>query len=196
MKRSIITASVIALIAGGAVVAVAQTPSTPNTPPQAQQQTPSGRFAPLSAEDRAAVIDSRIAGFKALLRLTPDQERLWPPVEAAVREAAQQRFARMAQMREMRQQRQQGQAQPDPVTRLRAASDRMAEGAASMRKIADAAQPLYASLDAAQKARIDRLMSRRFMRFAEGGGPGGMMERGGMMGHGGRGGGSDDGRRQ
>ena len=36
-------------------------------------------------------VDSKIARAKAVLRLTPDQERHWPRVEAALREVAQRR---------------------------------------------------------------------------------------------------------
>jgi hypothetical protein len=47
----------------------------------------------MSAEDRAAFVDARIAAVKAGLKLTPDQEKLWPPVETAVRDFAKQRIA-------------------------------------------------------------------------------------------------------
>ena len=45
-------------------------------------------------EDRAAFTDARIAAVKAGLKLTPDQEKLWPPVEAAVRDFAKLRIDR------------------------------------------------------------------------------------------------------
>ena len=35
------------------------------------------------------MLDARLAGLKAGLRLTPDQEKLWGPFEAAVRDFAQ-----------------------------------------------------------------------------------------------------------
>ena len=47
----------------------------------------------MSTEDRAAFVDAKIAAVKAGLKLTPDQEKLWPPVEAAVRDFAKQRIA-------------------------------------------------------------------------------------------------------
>lgn len=40
----------------------------------------------MSPEDRAAMADARIAAVKAGLKLTPDQEKLWPPLETAVRD--------------------------------------------------------------------------------------------------------------
>ena len=48
----------------------------------------------LSTEDRSALTDARIAAVHAGLRLTPDQEKLWPPVEAAVRDFAKMRIDR------------------------------------------------------------------------------------------------------
>ena len=48
----------------------------------------------MSPEDRAAFADARIAAVKAGLKLTPDQEKLWPPVEAAVRDFAKMRIDR------------------------------------------------------------------------------------------------------
>src|SRR5690348_9094322 len=47
-----------------------------------------------SPEDRAAYVDARIAAVHAGLKLNADQEKLWPPVEAAVREFAKLRIDR------------------------------------------------------------------------------------------------------
>ena len=48
----------------------------------------------LSPQDRAAFVDAKIAAVHAGLQLTPDQEKNWPPVEAAVRDFAKQRIDR------------------------------------------------------------------------------------------------------
>ncbi len=48
----------------------------------------------LSPEDRAAFTDARIAAVHAGLKLNADQEKLWPPVETAVRDFAKLRFDR------------------------------------------------------------------------------------------------------
>ena len=97
----------------------------------------------MSPEDRAAFTDARIAAVKAGLRLNADQERLWPPVEAAVRDFAKLRIdranARMNAPRDgSRDQQQDSQNMSDPVARLRERADTMATSAAAMRKIADA----------------------------------------------------------
>jgi hypothetical protein len=108
----------------------------------------------MNPEDRAAFADARIAAVHAGLKLTADQEKLWPPVEAAVREFAKQRIDRAnARMNASRDDSSQ-QKPDDPVTRLRDHADNMAASAAAMKKIADAADPLYKSLDDAQKHRF------------------------------------------
>src|SRR5712664_340836 len=48
----------------------------------------------INPEDRAALTDARIAAVKTGLKLTPEQEKLWPPVEAAVRDLAKLRIDR------------------------------------------------------------------------------------------------------
>jgi hypothetical protein len=114
----------------------------------------------LSPEDRAAFADARIAAVHAGLKLTPDQEKLWPPVETAVREFAKLRIDR-ANARMKAENDQQDQQKPDdPVARLRERADRMAASAAAMKKIADAADPLYKTLDDGQKRRLTLLTHR------------------------------------
>ena len=98
-------------------------------------------------EERAALLDARLAGFKAALKLTPDQEKSWALFENGVREGAKQRAE---QFREMRQRRD-ADEQPSPIDRLRMRSDRLAKGSTVMRALADAATPLYVSLDDGQK---------------------------------------------
>src|ERR1700758_2466919 len=62
----------------------------------------------MNPEDRAAFVDARIAAVHAGLKLNADQEKLWPPVEAAVRDFAKLRVdranARMKAMEEGRDQ--------------------------------------------------------------------------------------------
>ena len=67
-------------------------PPAGGPPPRAQ----------LSADDRAALVDARIAGLKAGLKLTAEQEKLWPPVEKAIRDTATNRQARVEDARKQR----------------------------------------------------------------------------------------------
>ena len=112
----------------------------------------------MSAEDRAAMADAKIAAVHAGLKLTADQEKLWPPVESAVRDLVKIRIDR-AKAREAREAAANGadQPKPDPVTRLRNRADRMAVTATALKKIADAADPLYKTLDDGQKRRLAML---------------------------------------
>ncbi|CAN5264089.1 hypothetical protein BH10PSE10_BH10PSE10_03300 [soil metagenome] len=128
----------------------------------------------MSTEDRAAFLDAKIASVKAGLQLTPEQEKMWPPVETAVRDFAKQRIALAnarasehdARRAEPDQKGSQDRApgdkaaadqNRDPIARLRDRADRMAETAAGLKKIADAADPLYKSLDDGQKRRLTTL---------------------------------------
>ena len=108
----------------------------------------------MNPEDRAAYADARIAAVHAGLKLTADQEKLWPPVEAAVREFAKLRIDRANARMNAPQDDSSQQKPDDPVARLRDRADNMAATAAAMKKIAEAADPLYKTLDDGQKRRL------------------------------------------
>ncbi len=107
----------------------------------------------MSPEDRAAFTDARIAAVHAGLKLNADQEKLWPPVETAVRDFAKLRLDR-ANARASAPRDDDQQKPDDPVGRLRERAENMAASAAALKKIADAADPLYKSLDDGQKRRL------------------------------------------
>lgn len=114
----------------------------------------------MNPEDRAAMVDARIAAVHAGLKLNADQEKLWPPVEASVRDFAKLRIDRAnARMtaRDNAQGNASGQQTGDPVARLRQRADNMAASSAALKKIADAADPLYKTLDEGQKRRLAML---------------------------------------
>jgi zinc resistance-associated protein len=134
-----------------------------------------GRFSP---EDVEAFTDARIAALRAGLRLSPDQDKLWPAVEDAIRGLVTQRREQMREWRESR-----GQRNDDIPAMIRGMADRQAARADGLRKLADSAAPLYATFDDAQKRRLRILI--RGLR------PHGMMGRGGGM----RGRGQDGGMR-
>ena len=110
----------------------------------------------MNPEDRAAFPDARIAAVHAGLKLKADQEKLWPPVEAAVRDFAKLRIDRANARMNAREERcgKTQQKPDDPVARLRERADNMATTAAALKKIADAADPLYKTLDDGQKRRL------------------------------------------
>ena len=109
----------------------------------------------MTPEDRAAFVDARIAAVHAGLKLTADQEKLWPPVEAAVRDFAKLRTDRAnARMSALQNPPQDAQNEDNPVVRLRDSAETMAASAEAMKKIADVADPLYKTLDEGQKRRL------------------------------------------
>ncbi len=122
----------------------------------AQQQGSDGRRArgdtgrQLSSEDRAAFLDARMAALHAGLRLTADQESLWPPVEAAARDRANLQT-------DLRRKDVEAGPPGNLIEGLRRHGEAdAARGGADMR-LADAAQPLWASLSDEQKRRFPML---------------------------------------
>ena len=104
-----------------------------------------------SAADIKAFTDARVAALKAGLELTAEQEKNWPAVEAAIRDMAKARADRMAA-------RANEQPPSDPVECLHRRAERLGTIAAGLKKLADAEEPLYKSLDDAQKQRFKILM--------------------------------------
>ena len=109
-----------------------------------------------SQTDLKVLTDARIGIVKAVLQLTPEQEKLWPPVEEAIRARADTRYKRMASMA----QRQGQQGEIDAVGLLRERSDALAEKAAALKKLADAWAPLAQTLKPDQKQRLQLLAMR------------------------------------
>jgi hypothetical protein len=118
------------------------------------QQGPGGRDnAPRwhpSAEDISAYGDARIAALHAGLKLNAEQEKNWPAVESALRDLAKQRSERFAAHAS-------ADRPKDPVERLTLRADAMTQRGAALKKLADAAGPLYKSLDEGQQHRFDAL---------------------------------------
>ncbi len=109
----------------------------------------------LSAEDRAAFEEAHIAALKAGLKMTPAQEKNWPAFETVLRDVMKARAARMAEWREKAKEHH---GRPDLIEGLRQGAKGLTARAAEMEKIADAAKPLYDSLDDAQKRRFGVLL--------------------------------------
>ena len=115
------------------------------------QQGPAGRdrgpgWRP-SAQDMAAFGDARIAAIHAGLKLTPEQEKNWPAVEAALRDLSKQRSERFTA-------RASTDKPADPIERLSQRADALTQQGAALKKVADASGPLYKSLDDGQKHRL------------------------------------------
>src|SRR5258708_23910169 len=139
-----VLAATFALSLAGASLALAQ-----QGPGQQGPERGGMRWQP-NAEDAAAFTDAHIAALKAGLKLTPDQEKNWPAVEAAIRDLAKDRadrmkarMERMAALREARRGADNAQPAPQPspdaIARLRECADAMTTRAANLKKLADAA---------------------------------------------------------
>src|SRR5260370_2064604 len=79
------------LVAGTTMLTIAG-----STLASAQQPSPAERShrTQLTADDIAAFTDAHIAAFKAVLKLTPAQEKDWPAVEHALPDISKERIAR------------------------------------------------------------------------------------------------------
>jgi hypothetical protein len=111
-----------------------------------------------SAADIAAFSDARIAALHAGLKLNADQEKNWPALESALRDVTKQRTERF-------EARKTAPRSADPVERLSRRADAIEKRGAALKQLANAAAPLYQSLDDAQKHRftvLARLGGKRF----------------------------------
>ena len=136
-----------AIVAGTAALAIAGTSLV-----YAQQRgrmEGGERWRP-NTEDLRAFGEARLAALKAGLMLTPEQEKNWPAFEQAARDFGKLRLERMSAMRN---------AAPtdDPVERLRQRATALSDTGAALKKLAEATDPLYKSLDENQKRRFQVL---------------------------------------
>ncbi|MBI1868897.1 MAG: Spy/CpxP family protein refolding chaperone [Methylocystis sp.] len=120
----------------------------------APAEQPGERHSQVSAEDAAAYTEARVAALKAGLKLTPDQEKNWPKLEATIRDQAKARAERFAE----RQKAKEAHERRDALENLRRGAQRLAARAAELEKLADVAKPLYDSLDEGQKRRFGPLL--------------------------------------
>ena len=114
-----------------------------------------GYLPKFSPEDVAAFTDARIAGLKAGLKLTPAQEKNWPALETALREQAKTRAVRIAEWRDKAKELQEHRS---VIEGLQQGAKRLAARSTELEQLADAAKPLYESLDDAQKGRFRALL--------------------------------------
>jgi LTXXQ motif family protein len=107
--------------------------------------------ADLSANQIANRADARTARMKVDLRLTPEQEKNWSGFESAMRDLGKKQADRQIALRDERAQRS---GAVDVLDQMRKQADSQIERSNDWKKLADAAQPLYASLNDLQKRRF------------------------------------------
>ncbi len=165
MNRRFLTPLTIVAVSAFALPATANTAIEPNAQQGMQQGMERMQH---WAADRELVLDAKLAGVKAALKLNPDQEKLWGPFENAVRDSAKDRMENMQKMMEMRKQNE----HVSPVDLLdtwSTGSTDLSQAAGDMKKVANAAKPLYASLDETQKhdfGMLGRMLMPERARFA------------------------------
>jgi hypothetical protein len=125
------------------------------------QASSTGAGERLSAADVGTLTDARINIVKAALQLTPEQEKYWGAIEDAVRARAKDRQARIANAATRSELRDRSPIEAlrdrNPVDFVHRRADALAQRAVDLRKLADAWQPLYQSLNADQKRRMGLL---------------------------------------
>jgi hypothetical protein len=105
----------------------------------------------LTANQMADRSDARIAKMKVDLNLTAEQDKNWAGFAGAMQDMNKKQADRRIAKRDARAQ------QPgsvDLIDELRRSADSQIEHANERKKLADAAQPLYASLNEQQKSRF------------------------------------------
>jgi hypothetical protein len=144
-----VTAGVTALFVTASPLAYAQAPSA-------------GAGERLSATDVGTLTDARINIVKAALQLTPDQEKYWPAIEDASRVRVKDRQARIANAAARRNELRDRSPievlrDRNPVEFIQRGADALAQRASDLKKLADAWQPLYQTLNPDQKRRMAAL---------------------------------------
>jgi gas vesicle protein len=105
----------------------------------------------ISANQISNEFAARTARIKADLRLTPEQEKNWPGFESAMSDMGKKYGDRQTAVQADRTQQK---APADIIEQLRDEAQFLSERSADRKTLADAAQPLYASLDDQQKRRF------------------------------------------
>jgi hypothetical protein len=153
MKKTMVAIAAAALLASAGTFAFAQGTGAggPGAPAAGEQR---GERPGLSQDDFNRFVDARVAAIKAGLKLSADQERLWQPVEDAIRRNAGERFTRYEQRGARREQRQ----ATDFMQQLEARGTMMTENAQRASALATAMRPLWNSFSEDQKRIAPRLM--------------------------------------
>lgn len=155
MFKTSLSAAAIAVVALSLGSAHAQTVQP--TPPQPDQI----RIIELvTAEDAAAVLNARLAALKTVIGMGAEQEKLWAPVEAAIRQVAKNSIERRDQRAKA----------PQPlsfVETIERSADAEAARTADVKAVTGALKPLVASLSEAQRRRIPAFLGMREGRYGQ-----------------------------
>jgi murein DD-endopeptidase MepM/ murein hydrolase activator NlpD len=176
-----------------ATIVLAQEAQTADQPAVEKSE---GRRGP-SPETLARLEDGRIAFAKAALKLTPEQEKLWTPVEEKIRADFAERQKKRDEWQAKREERKakgdeskrERLALPERIEkrseRLTKQAERLNERAAKTKEFAETLKPLYASFSEEQKAVAGKVLGQFVGKDGRGPhGPRWAMHRGFGKGHG------------
>ena len=147
-----LTLSAVALVVGmGGSIAYAET-AAPGARALDEQT--------LTQTDLNALTDARLGVIKAALQMTPDQAKYWPAIEEAVRARAAGRLQRLKSLAALRDKG----GDADPVALLQERASNLIQRGTDLKKVADAWEPLYKTLNDEQKQRM-RLFAADFLKL-------------------------------
>lgn len=164
MKRIVVITT--AAILGLGAAAYAQTaPSAPGGDPRAERMERRGERMERRAARMEERMNRRFERLKTDLKLTPQQEPLWAPVEAQVRKMqAERRAFRQANAGRFRD--------AELPDRMDMMATRQAAAATNMRELSSAMRPLWATLTPEQKETVRKALPGRGRGEGRGQGPG------------------------
>jgi zinc resistance-associated protein len=146
------------LIGAGTLTVALKASADQDSDRSAAADSDHARFA-FSPADRAAFLDARLAALHAGLELNADQEKLWPAVDSAFRDLHKTIADEIEQAK--------SEPRPvDPIARLQRIGDNQVARGEALKKLADAAAPLYSALNDDQKHRLPVLLRSTHLGFA------------------------------
>lgn len=123
---------------------------------QGQSTDKQGR---LSAAEPDSITNLRVEVVKAALQLTPSQEKYWPAIEDAIRTRAKHRTARLVNLADRVSDMQDSNPlelmlNRNPADFMHRRADALAQRSADLKKLGDAWEPLFQTLNPDQKRRL------------------------------------------
>lgn len=145
MNRTTMNRTFAAALMGALLIAAPAAQAQTAPPAGAPPEPPAVEL--YSAADAQAVLEARLLALKTVMTLSPEQQKLWPPVEAAIRAVAKLSAERRAER---------AKAPPpaDFVDILDRIADAEALRARDLKTVTAALKPLVATLTPEQQRRI------------------------------------------
>ncbi|WP_158817049.1 Spy/CpxP family protein refolding chaperone [Methylocapsa sp. S129] len=146
MRKLLLASVALAGLASATFALNAFAGDAPTAPDAAQTQR--------MMDNHAVLLEAHLAGMKAGLKLTAEQEKNWPAFESAIRDAAKAHAEGWRQMHEHMD----GGERPSPIEHMTKMSEHLQKMSAELKMVADAGKPLYDSLDDSQKRHFGPLL--------------------------------------